>query len=549
MIKKSIIINSIIASISLIATVLISIFIFNNENYNDKYAESKKYLSLASSIFNGNNEEELINYFQNADSNIRITIIDFDGKVIADSHKDSISESHLDRQEIKNLNKIYVRYSKSMRCDMAYIACIDDNLYLRVSIPIKTINAAATTFITISIITLIVMLLMSNTLIHYFSSKTTKSINKEINSLASLTNESEFISASVDDLPKIIEGIKHSLNDKIELISLQKSELLDVINKIPSGVLVIDSNLKLNIINDTALNIFQTDSNAVLNKEYIYLIRDIKLQKLIDCSLKNKENNEGILEHNDKFFKIIISYINSSWIEEGLIVIIRDITQAMSLDKTKREFFQNASHELKSPLTSIIGYQQLITEGIETDYSNIIEYSKLTLKEARRMNDIVIDMLNLSRLERKEAIHNEDVNCKDVIIDILESFDNRIKELNLTIKLDIDNIVINIDKNLAYQLFKNLIDNAIKYNNKNGFIKIILNPELFSIEDSGIGIELSEQKHVFERFYRVDKAKSKALGGTGLGLAIVKHICEEYGFKIALKSNIDAGTKIDIKLK
>ncbi len=549
MIKKSIIINIIIVSFSLIATVLISIFIFSNENYNNKYAESKKYLSLASSIFEGNNEEELIDYFQKADPNIRITIIDFEGNVLNDSHKDSILESHLDRQEIQNLNKIYVRYSESMRCDMAYIACIDDGYYLRVSIPIKTINSAATTFITISVITLIIMLLLSTTLINYFSNKTTKSINKEMNSLASLACESKFINASIDDLPRIIEVIKNSLNDKMNLISLQKSELSDVINKIPSGVIVLDRNLNLSIINDTALNIFQTDSNAVINKEYIYLIRDTKLQKLIDKSLFNKENNEGLLELNDRNYKVIISYINSLWIEEGLIIIVRDITQAVLLDKTKREFFQNASHELKSPLTTIMGYQQLITEGIETDHNNIIEYSRLTLKEARRMNDIVIDMLNLSRLERKEAIHNENINLKEIILDILESFNNRIKELKLNINLEIEDTIINIDKNLAHQLFKNLIDNAIKYNNENGYINIKLNSELFSIEDSGIGIELSEQSRIFERFYRVDKAKSKALGGTGLGLAIVKHICEEYGFRINLKSSIDVGTKIEIKLK
>ncbi len=165
------------------------------------------------------------------------------------------------------------------------------------------------------------------------------------------------------------------------------------------------------------------------------------------------------------------------------------------------------------------------------------------------MHDIVIDMLNLSRLERHEAINNQIINCKYVIIDILESFTKRIELANLKLNLDITDVNLNIDKNIAYQLFKNLIDNAIKYSNKNGVINIKLNEDLFSVEDNGIGIELAEQSHIFERFYRVDKAKSKALGGTGLGLAIVKHACEEYGFKISLKSNIGVGTKIEIKFK
>lgn len=549
MIKKLIIINSLIVSFSLIVTVLISILIFTNENYNSTAVESKKYLSLASNIFDGDNSDELIAYFNEADSNIRITIIDFEGNVINDSHVTDLVDSHLDRWEIQNLNQAYIRYSENLDCNMAYIACVDDGYYLRISIPIKSINAATTTFISISIVTLVIMLTLSIFLIHVFSKKTTSSINQEINTLALLADKDEFINASIDDLSKIIEGINGSLNDKINKISVQKEELLDVINKISSGVLVIDKSSILTLINETALNIFQMDIANVINKEYIYLIRDMKIQKLITLSLNNHENNEGILEQGNKCYKVIISYINSSWIHHGLIVIIRDITQMISLDKTKREFFANASHELKSPLTSIIGYQQLITEGIETNIDNIIDYSKLTLKEARRMNDIVIDMLNLSKLERKEAIHNEIVNCKYVIIDILESFTKRIELSKLKVNLDIIDVNLNIDRNLAYQLFKNLIDNAIKYNNKNGFINIILNEKLFSIEDNGIGIESNEQIHIFERFYRVDKAKSKALGGTGLGLAIVKHICEEYGFKISLKSNLGVGTKIEIKFK
>ena len=145
MIKKLIVINSIIVSLSLIISAVISIFIFTNENYNNAIVESEKYLSLASNIFSGNNEGELIDYFNDADSNIRITVIDFDGNVVIDSYKDGLIESHLNRLEIQNLNQAYIRHSESLNCNMVYIACIDDGFYLRVSIPIKSINAAATT--------------------------------------------------------------------------------------------------------------------------------------------------------------------------------------------------------------------------------------------------------------------------------------------------------------------------------------------------------------------------------------------------------------------
>lgn len=219
------------------------------------------------------------------------------------------------------------------------------------------------------------------------------------------------------------------------------------------------------------------------------------------------------------------------------------------MEEEKRDFFQNASHELKSLLTSIIGYQQMICDDIVDSKDQIINYSSKTLKEAKRMNNIIIDMLNLSSIEQNYQKKQDIVKVDKALIEILDSLENRIKARNISVITNIAKCETVGDSKLIDELIRNLIDNAIKYNVDNGKIMITLNTSALTIEDTGIGISKEYQSRVFERFYRVDKGHSKEIGGTGLGLAIVKHICEIYQYELKLESTIGKGTKITIKFE
>ena len=188
----------------------------------------------------------------------------------------------------------------------------------------------------------------------------------------------------------------------------------------------------------------------------------------------------------------------------------------------------------------------MITEGIVQEPEEIIECSKKSIKEANRMNDIVIDMLSLSKIEHKEPVNFELLNIKSIVLELLEIYKNKLEEKTIKVNLDLEDNYINIDKKYADELIINLIDNAIKYNKLNGQIDIKLTKNSFVIKDTGVGMSEEDRKHIFERFYRVDKAKSKALGGTGLGLAIVKHICERHDFNISVKSKINEGSEFTI---
>ena len=212
------------------------------------------------------------------------------------------------------------------------------------------------------------------------------------------------------------------------------------------------------MINKAALTIFHSIDENIKDKDYLFLIRDIGLQEAIEIALKDKMDKEYLLEMDNFTYKVNMKYIEASWITGGVILMLENITQRVELERNKREFFANASHELKSPLTCIIGYQQLITEGIETDLPSIIDCSKKTLKEANRMNSIVVDMLNLSKLERKESIQIEKLDADIIIDDILDTFKSKIQQKDLIIEKELKPVTLSADKNHLDQLFRNLID-------------------------------------------------------------------------------------------
>lgn len=545
--RKLIITNILIVSFSLILMLVISILVISNADSKNTNNIARSYLTYATEKYDGGNETDIIEDLETINSSVRVTFIDANGKVIVDSSNLEINENHLDRDEIKNLGKIYKRYSQTMKCNMLYIAANIDgyDIYVRISIPTSDINTITSTYLGVGFVLLFVILAVSTTLILYFIKREVDPINTSVKELARIADK-DIVNPSIDDMADIIGGLNLTLNDKIRKIDLERTKLKDVINEINTGLILIDKRSNIGIVNLKALEIFKVTLDACEGKNMLYLIRDSKLQEEITEALNNKKYTETSLKIDDKTYKVLIKYIEADWTLGSIIVRIEDVSGEINLEQTKREFFANASHELKSPLTSIMGYLQMITQGIAEDKDSILEYSNKSLSEATRMNSIIGDMLDLSKLEGKENINISTVNVTNVLTEILEGLESKIKQKNITVSCDVSDVILETDYNHIYELIRNLVDNAIKYNKQDGSIYITLNDQCFEVKDSGIGIPLEDQKHVFERFYRVDKAKSKTLGGTGLGLAIVKHICEIHKYEIRLKSIEDVGTTIQI---
>lgn len=546
--RKLIITNSIIVFVSLIIMLVVSMITITNQNNKFYQKQVTNYLKIACTNFNGSNFDDTKEYIKSLDKDIRLTIIESStGKVVIDSFEDEINENHLDRPEINNLGEVYKRYSTTEKKNMLYVAEKVNNYYVRIAIPIGSVNKIIYTYVTISLIALMVILAFSIYAISFVNKKSLTPINSEVAKLATLANE-DYQDVTIDDLPVVINSITNVLDNKIHEIELQEQEIEAILNLLTQGVVVIDSNESLRFINDKAMKILDSNNNLI-GKNYLYLFRDTKLQKLILEVFKNHSQVNYLLNIDSCKINCNVTYLTEAKLNGGIIITLEDITKQANLEEEKRDFFQNASHELKSPLTSIIGYQQMICDNIVDSKDQIINYSSKTLKEAKRMNNIIIDMLNLSSIEQNYQKKQDIVKVDKALIEILDSLEDRIKARNISVITNIAKCEIVGDAKLIDELILNLIDNAIKYNVDNGKIMITLNTSTLTIEDTGIGISEEYQSRVFERFYRVDKGHSKEIGGTGLGLAIVKHICEIYQYELKLESTIGKGTKITIKFE
>ena len=544
--KKIILINALTTFFSLIILLITSGFLIYIRNLNNYENAAKNYLSLTCSIFNGTNVDQTYEAVKDTESNIRLTIIDLDGNVVFDSENSEVDENHLNRPEVINLNTVVNRYSKTENKDMLYIADIDDGYYIRISLDMGDVNKLLYWFIIFGFIVTLIVETIVVSLSLYFTKKGLAPINKNLAKLGYLVkkdiNDEEF---SIDTLPSIIDELSQLIDNQIEKIKSQKDDMVSVLNLLNQGVIALDSKGDIFFINNEARKIFNVSENFS-DSNYLYLIRDIELQKTIENSLKKHSTQLFNFEINKRTINICITPITENWLNGGLIISLNDITKEENLKQVKKDFFDNASHELKSPITSIIGYSQLVSSGIVNDNKEIIEYNKKIYKEAGRMNSILYDILNIAELEQGYPVKKDDVNLKKLVLEILDAYKTKIEAKNTHLDLQIDDVKINSDIRLIDEMLRNLIDNAIKYNKENGKITINLTGKLFLISDTGIGIKKENQSRIFERFFMEDKARSKENGGTGLGLAIVKHIIETLGYKIEVISKVNVGTKFII---
>ena len=544
--KKIILINALTTFFSLIILLITSGFLIYIRNLNNYKNAAKNYLSLTCSIFNGTNINQTYEAVKETESNIRLTIIDLDGKVVFDSENSDVDENHLYRPEVINLNTVVNRYSATENKDMLYIADIDDGYYIRISLDMGDVNKLLYWFIIFGFIVTLIVETIVVSLSLYFTKKGLAPINKNLAKLGYLVkkdiNDDEF---SIDTLPSIIDELSQLIDNQIEKIKSQKDDMVSVLNLLNQGVIALDSEGDIFFINNEACKIFNVSENFS-DSNYLYLIRDIELQKRIENSLKTHSTQLFNFEINKRTINICITPITENWLNGGLIISLNDITKEENLKQVKKDFFDNASHELKSPITSIIGYSQLVSSGIVSDNKEIVEYNKKIYKEAGRMNSILYDMLNIAELEQGYPVKKEDVNLKKLVLEILDAYKTKIEAKKIQLDVQIDDVKINTDIRLIDEMLRNLIDNAIKYNKENGKITINLTEKSFLISDTGIGIKKENQSRIFERFFMEDKARSKENGGTGLGLAIVKHIIETLGYKIEVNSKVNVGTKFII---
>ena len=356
----------------------------------------------------------------------------------------------------------------------------------------------------------------------------------------------------INELLREINSVNEQIVTQIVNLETQEAELQILLNNMHQGVLLIGSDETIVLYNDLAKKWLKIDKDMPL-----YNIREKQVYDAIKRATKAEIDENFTLTIDDAFISLSVrSVLNKILIKDqnkfGCLVLIVDDTERIRLENNKRDFFANASHELRTPLTAIKGSAELILYDMATKEEKI-GLSKEIIRQIETMDALLKDMLELSRLETRPKSDKQTVNLKQLLDQVLEQLHPFIINKNIKVSISTSNVLYPCIDSDIKSLFKNLIENAIKYNKNDGVIDITLSETasnvIFVVKDSGIGIPKEHQTRIFERFYQVNKTRSKLQNGTGLGLAIVKHVVSYYEGSIEIESEIELGTTFTITLK
>ncbi|WP_145476803.1 two-component system histidine kinase PnpS [Staphylococcus warneri] len=337
---------------------------------------------------------------------------------------------------------------------------------------------------------------------------------------------------------------------------IQSNRLKTTLENIPSSVLMIDKHGEIVVANSAYYEVFSPDQ-SVENKSYIGFIND-KIEKLIMESFRTEkviyeQIEVDINNVHTKYFDVSCVPILSKSKKklQGMVVVLHDITNLQKLENLRREFVANVSHELKTPITSIKGFAETLIEGAKNDEDSLNMFLNIILKESNRIESLVMDLLDLSHIEQQNEITTSYMNLSELAYTTIDNLQNQAQNKNITIESNIEqDVIFKANENKIAQVITNLLSNAINYSTNDNKVIVSVYREgkkvNLEIQDFGIGISAEEQKHIFERFYRVDKARSRDSGGTGLGLSITKHIVEAHNGRISVVSRLNEGSTFKV---
>lgn len=354
--------------------------------------------------------------------------------------------------------------------------------------------------------------------------------------------------------------LARTLEELVKEQEIQKDRLSVLIENIGAGLILIDSQGYINLINKGYKEIFHVDPSKYLCRLYYEVMEHGEVSKFVEEIFKTEQKlNRQILlplSIERRYFDVYgVPIISSNNVWKGVLLVFHDITEFKKLEQMRKDFVANVSHELKTPVTSIKGFTETLLDGAMNDQEALNAFLSIIQKESNRLQTLIQDLLDLSKMEQHGFvlnIHEFDlITALKEIITMLEKKAS-IKRIRLSLETDQENLWIKGDLNRLKQVFINLIGNAIAYTPDKGMVIVsVLEKQdmvQVSIKDNGIGIEKEEVPRIFERFYRVDKARSRNSGGTGLGLAIVKHLIEAHKGSIRVKSEIGKGSEFIIEL-
>lgn len=476
---------------------------------------------------------------------LRINLIDSDGKVLYDSEKDSSTfENHRERPEIKDaLEKgegKSIRYSKTLNRDTIYHAIKSDDKIIRVAQEVNSVFSIFRIIFPVEIFIVVALFLLSLFISKRITENITEPIKLGVYKHQNLYPELDPYLREIDEKNLELEklySIEKSQNDTVEAI----------LTKMKEGLVIFDRSLRLVLINDSAINILKP-INSKKGSHILELTNESKILDAVNEGFKGKYI-KGEIEIDNKIYEYFISPESESL--GGVALLLTDKTYENSLKEKREEFTSNVTHELKTPLTIISGFAELLKSG-NVEEEKTKEFGGIIYKQSTNLQRLIDDLLKISKLEANESIIIEELSIDKLGDEVCDDLAIEIKNKNLNLIKDFDRVKAKVNGEMIKEAMMNLLTNAIKYNRDGGEIKFKIAKEdgfvLVQISDNGIGIEEELLDRIFERFYVVDNSRSKKISSTGLGLSIVKHIVEAHGGRIEVTSEIGKGSTFTIYL-
>lgn len=500
--------------------------------------------------------EDDIAYLNMLNTDSRITLLALDGQVLYDSAADSARmENHATRPEI--VEAIAEGVGESTRTSdtlsettIYYALRCGEDFVLRMA---NTRSSMLGTFL--NVLPLIAAMLLCVVLMSLWIAK--RAAKRIVAPINELNLDEPLENDAYDELAPLLTRMNQQCTQircHVKATENARAELSAIMENMREGMILLDNKEGVLSMNESASRIFDVHADTVIGQNLLSVNRDADLHDLVQSALRG-EGDSMNMERNGRHYRVYGSPVLKRETVRGAVLLILDVTEQYAAEESRREFTANVSHELKTPLTSISGFAEIIRDGIAKP-EDIQHFAGMICKESTRLMTLVNDILELSHLDEKQNLgQKENVELKGMLQNLIDDFTvpSMKKKQTLSLMGNEGNFVVEGYPLLLREMFFNLIDNAIKYTPEGGEVKIALNKEsgqvVCRVSDNGVGISKEHQPHVFERFYRVDKSHSRATGGTGLGLAIVKHVAQIHKAELELISEEKIGTSVVLKFR
>ena len=530
------------------------------------------------SSFEGNLDDFCKRYKETTGA--RVTIIDSTGLVLGDSDEPSENmENHLNRPEIRDaeISDIgsSIRYSKTVRRNLFYLAITfhnnQDKKFLRLSIPLHDIESAMNAIR----LKIIAASLAVSFVVVVFGLLQARRITRAIEEIAGFSKEVAagnfrkrlFLKEKdeLGDLGESINNMAHELHERLKQSEEEKQKIEAILRNMSDGLILSDIKGRILLSNEAVLKLFGVTS-GIEGKTVMEALRKAELSEVIEQVVEGKERISREIEvayPKELYLMLTASPFYSHKRDEelsGIVLTFHDITRLRKLEEMRKDFVANVSHEIKTPITAIKGFAETLLEGALEDKDNSLKFLETIRNNSERLNSLVNDLLTLSGIELGDVkIEKDAVNIDEIIDTVFTTLEDKAGAKKLYLKKLVSPEIqrVEADRDRLIQILLNLVDNGIKFTEAGGVTVKATNKKLsvesvgeeyieISVEDTGTGIPKKHLARLGERFYRVDRARSRELGGTGLGLAIVKHLVKAHGWKMEIESAEGRGTTVNI---